>query len=204
MEVKIITLCGVKGSGKSTLGAIIKEYYEENGYSVHIVPFAESLKKISAMIVCEYTGNLYDSILEYFLNPLLKETKIPNFNLSARQLMTSFGTDYIRNIDDNFWIQCTNSKIESIKRNCSGKTLILIDDARFYNELEYSKKIGDVYFIAKSHKQAYPPITEKIKSFFKTHSSEKGLYQYCDKDDLIINDGTIQDLKHNFLKRVNI
>lgn len=204
MEVKYIGLCGVKGSGKSTLAKIISEQYNEDGYKVFTVPFADGIKNTLSFFVSDSLGIDYQTAMEYFIDPNKKEIIIPDIGASPRTLMCSFGTDFIRNIDSDFWITYTKNKIQQKISDYSSqkKLLFIFDDIRFENELEYVMQLGEVYFISRTelYESSFFSGLKKILCGEKKHRSEKGLYHLGTPEMTIINNGDFKDLKEKYVR----
>jgi len=201
MDIKYIGICGVKGSGKSTLAQIIQNKYEKDGYKVIIIPFAYGIKKTLSNFVADSINIDLDIAKEYFYNPDKKEKIIDGIGVSARVMMTAFGTDFIRSINKNFWLKYTDHLIEKYitEYNDCEKLLFIFDDIRFANEYEYASTKGLVYFIARSFEQAHPSFIKRLFSK-KVHSSEQGIYKFSTAENLLINDSDISALENVFNK----
>ena len=65
------------------------------------------------------------------------EMKLPNGNISARNIMEIVGTDFMRQMDPNCWSRSTLNKIEKDNYDLS-----IILDARFPNEVSMGMEIG--------------------------------------------------------------
>lgn len=114
----IIGLFGKKGSGKDTFA----DYMVEK-YGFQKVSFAEPLKKI-----CKELFLLSDDQINV---PELKETVLPNWNLSPRQILQKVGTDLFRqHFSKTFWTDLMKNRLEQFSEN----EKIIITDIRFQNE----------------------------------------------------------------------
>lgn len=146
-EKKIYGITGKKGHGKDTLAKFI---CEKNKTFV-VLHFADSLKKMCCDIFGLSHEQLNDSVLkeqllekhidmDLFL-PLMKSytgLEIIARSLTAktpREVLQFFGTEYVRKIQDDYWIQKTISQINR-HQNC------LIADLRFLNEFSALKNIN--------------------------------------------------------------
>lgn len=211
-NVKYIGVCGTKGTGKSTFGQQIEKVIQEKDPSaiVLFIPFALGIKQIMAEFVTKTTPYTYEESLRFFIEPKLKEQPIPELaNITPRKLMTAFGTDFVRKINDDIWIRYMGKYLSTIINDVNQmlgerpNIYFVVDDIRFENELRYIEKDlnGTIIFITKSKKDAFPSVLTKIGIWFKIrfnqiHSSEKGLCHLYknDKHHLIINDSTIDAL----------
>lgn len=77
------------------------------------------------------------------LNQRLEELQSSNIfyslkkiNITPRELMQYLGTDVIRNIDPNIWINLLDKTLKKRSQNC-GLNIIAITDVRFKNEVDY-------------------------------------------------------------------
>ena len=114
----IIGLFGKKGSGKDTFA----DYMVEK-YGFQKLSFAGPLKKIckDLFLLSEYQVN----------DPILKETVIPQWNLSPRQILQKVGTDLFRqHFSETFWVDLMKNTLEQFSEN----EKIIITDIRFQNE----------------------------------------------------------------------
>lgn len=169
MSKKIIAIVGKKGSGKDTIGNIIKELDPEfQQYS-----FAMPIKKV----ITDVFG-IPNSQLE---GRKEKETPIERwYNKSPRDLMKDVGDAFKEKINKNIWIDILFDTIKD-------KEKVVITDLRFKNEYDKCREKG-VFII----KVVRPEINSS-----DTHISETDLDSICDSkyDAYILNSGTIEDLK---------
>jgi len=130
--MKIILISGRKQNGKDSIADYLVKF---KGYSKK--SFASELKKMSAKII----PLLFDD------NKSLKETEEKDFEnedfkkqiisskyntniITFRLFLQLFGTDFVRKINNDFWIDKTITNIEKSK-----KDKIVISDTRFKNEI---------------------------------------------------------------------
>lgn len=205
MTIKYIGICGTKGSGKTTLADIIIKELKQNKHKVIVLPFAKGIKEVLATTVSMITKMPFEEAIQYFIIPELKETIIPGINTTARHMMIAFGTDFVRNINEDLWITYTRNQLETIieeKDNIQNNTLyVIFDDIRFENEHDFVKHTlgGNMLYISKDKSAFDKDIFAKIKRWvtnYNKHKSEKGLYHLCNSDmERIINTGTLQELR---------
>ena len=138
--MELITLVGLKGSGKDTVG----QYFEQqHGYTT--ISFADSLKDcVAAIFGWDRTmmeGRTPKSRIWREENDTWWAERLGLEFFSPRVAMTSFGTDIMRkHFDDNIWLHNTERKIQEI----SGP--VVITDTRFPNELEMIRNLGGKVF----------------------------------------------------------
>ena len=128
----IIAITGHKFSGKSTVARLL---HNATGYEV--VSFADKLKDIT----CVLSGCTREHLEDYdfkelvyvpsYLRPYCGNAEKPTF----RAFLQYFGSEVMRGVNDNIWIDCTLS-------NC-GKDAI-ISDCRFPNEAKAVKARGGI------------------------------------------------------------
>ena len=131
----IIGLCGLKGSGKDTLGKILVEKYNFQKFS-----FADTLKDITSIIF-----NWDRKSLEGDTNKSreFRETKDDwwsqqlDKDITPRKMLQFIGTDLFRNyFHQDIWVKIIERKlIDNKNKN------IVITDCRFMNEVEIIKKL---------------------------------------------------------------
>ena len=118
----IIGLCGKKGSGKSTVGAILGDHY---GYER--ISFATPIKDMLKAM------GLRDTEIN---DPVFKEIVLDEFGQSPRQLMQSLGTAWGREtVKNTIWI-------EALKKRLDPTINYVIDDVRFDNEARFIQEHG--------------------------------------------------------------
>jgi len=167
----IVGLCGNKQSGKSTVAQHLVSlgFYE--------ISWAYPLKEI---IGRELFGlkehQLYGSEEE-------KEAIIPDWGLSARQILQLTGTECFRKvIRDDFWVVIGKRRlIELFDR---GKNIV-ISDCRFPNEMEAIKSLGG-YSVR---------IVRRGQISTDPHPSENSLNDYITDHTIIASSGDIKELK---------
>lgn len=168
----IVAFCGLKTSGKSTAADVLIDEYGFKRLS-----FAYSLKKTVV--------DLFELTWEQVTDPVLKETIVPKWGLTPRQIMQKFGTEVGRRIHEDIWI-IKSMKVADENPNQD----YVFDDCRFLNEaLHVKKRKGTIVGVDR------PGLS------VDDHKSEKELFKYfelmCDMQ--IANDSS----KEAFEKRVN-
>lgn len=128
----IIAITGHKFSGKSTVAMLL---HNATGYQV--VSFADKLKDIT----CVLSGCTREQLEDYdfketqlvpdYLRPYCGNAKKPTF----RAFLQYFGSEVMRGVNDNIWIDCTLS-------NCGENAII--SDCRFPNEAKAIKERGGI------------------------------------------------------------
>lgn len=128
----LIAICGHKFSGKSTVARLL---HNATGYP--IVSFADKLKDIT----CILSGCTREDLEDYdfkelvyvpsYLRPYCGNAEKPTF----RAFLQHFGSEVMRGVNDNIWIDCTLS-------NCGEDCIV--SDCRFPNEAKAVKARGGI------------------------------------------------------------
>lgn len=153
--VEIYGISGAKGHGKDTFCNLILENVtsgKTNGWNkFSVFHFADDLKQMASRIFNIPLGSFIDPQkkevpfdipldLDLFVPAMAKETALPILPRgliarTPRDIMQLFGTEYVRSIQDDYWICRTIDKIRSEKR-------VLIPDTRFVKEADKIKAIN--------------------------------------------------------------
>ncbi len=117
---KIISISGNARCGKDTLAENMSDIFEGIGIKTKVVSFANELKESVNSFLLEQTG------ISAFTEDD-EEKKI------IRPFLVCWGTDVMRTIDDNTWIN-------KLEKNLCDKSVNIITDLRFPNELKWVKQ----------------------------------------------------------------
>ena len=128
----LIAITGHKFSGKSTVARLL---HNATGYEV--VSFADKLKDIT----CILSGCTREDLEDYdfketqlvpdYLRPYCLNAEKPTY----RAFLQHFGSEVMRGVNDNIWIDCTLS-------NCEEN--VIVSDCRFPNEAKAVKERGGI------------------------------------------------------------
>lgn len=170
----LIAICGHKFSGKSTVARLL-----HNATGWEVVSFADKLKDIT----CILSGCTREDLEDYdfkelvyvpsYLRPYCGSVEKPTF----RAFLQHFGSEVMRGVNDNIWIDCTLS-------NC-GKDCI-VSDCRFPNEANAVKARGGIVI-----KVVRPDVKAEDSHQSETMIDEIGA------DYLIWNATTLENLEAN-------
>ena len=189
--MKIIGLCGEKGSGKDTVCEFLSKIYNVRRFAF-ADPLKESLKDLFLWDDDIFSRDRKETIDEYW-------------GVSPRQMCQILGTDVIRNsISDkfnrtikigdseyivSFWIKRIHKEIQELFNNPDCPyDYIIFTDVRFFDELSYVKNLGgEIYKIIR-------PDIEMNE--YSSHEAERGIdgedFNKC-VDTIITNNGTLEE-----------
>lgn len=169
----LIAICGHKFSGKSTVANLL---HNATGYEV--VSFADKLKDIT----CVLSGCTREQLEDYdfketqlvpdYLCPYCLNADKPTF----RAFLQHFGSEVMRGVNDNIWIDCTLSNCD---KDC------IVSDCRFPNEAKAVKARGGIVIKV---------VREGCGG--DSHCSEVGVDE-IEADYTLFNDSTLDNLVAN-------
>jgi hypothetical protein len=172
---QIYIICGKARQGKDTLAGHIKEVYASMNKNAIIIAYADDIKRYAKAIV-NWDGK--------------DETK-------PREFLQLLGTDIVRhNISDLFFV---NRLIDDIKVYSYFFDAIIISDGRYPVEIDVPKT---VFKNAKAIHIIRPDFDNGLKGNEQKHLSEISLDNYNNYDYIVMNDGSIEDLKEEAKKLV--
>ena len=170
---RVVALTGPKGSGKDTVGMVIRQLYPY--YNVRCIAYADPIKNV--------INELFDLSNGYGEYDLFKRTELkfelngnPR-NVSGRHLVREIGM-LMRQYDDKQFTKYVRQEIET----CSN-TIWVVTDMRFDNEYMDLKDLG-----AKTIKILRP------KYHYDGHITERGFDDQL-VDHLLMNDGDLDFLQ---------
>lgn len=142
----VITLSGKAESGKDTVATTLKYRLEDIGYSVLICHYADLLK-----FICR---NYFDWD--------------GNKNPEGRSLLQRVGTDTIRSVNPNYWVDFVKDILHFFPNEWD---FVLIPDCRFPNEIEEMKQDLDTISVRITRPDYENHLTEEQRQ----HPSETAL-----------------------------
>ena len=182
-DTLVVGICGKARAGKDTIASILMRQWLDSEGKVYV--FSVSMATPIKDMVFAAFGELL---------PEEKETVIDELGASPRVLYQTLGTDWGRHmIDEDIWVKCLQRRLEVTKRWVlspdggigADKLVVFIPDIRFDNE----RQLCDV--LLEVRRPDGPKIVE--------HESEEGISPEL-VDCIIMNDGTLTDLRSEVLK----
>lgn len=161
----IIGIHGKKGSGKSTVADMMVSLSDR---SIWPAMFAQKIK--------DMVGVLVDMTPEELEDRDIKEKVIPGVGFSPRDLMQTLGTEWGRNMDEDFWVKILMREYDrsiQVYPNC----VWAVVDCRFENECKAIRDRGGKLI----------KIVRRGIETTDTHPSEMALDNWTDWDYIIEN-----------------
>ena len=174
---RIFLISGKARHGKDTVSDYLINYYEKKNQKCLRLSFGSYIKMYAKQI-SNWDGS--------------EKTK-------PRELLQTLGTDLIRNqIDENFFVKriCDDIKVYSYFFD-----VLVLSDVRMINEIEIpEKEFQNVIKI----KVVRPNLKSELTNKQQNHITEKALDNYDNYDYVIINDGSLDDLKEKIEKLAEV
>lgn len=196
--MNLIGISGKIGSGKDTVGAIIRDLYITNNNDLYeIKKFATKTKIIASLLTGIPVEKFEDQ--EFKKTILGREwSKVNEFDafsnvsflkmMSVRELLQKIGTDAMRNnVHKDTWVN-------ALFADYSKDQKWIITDVRFPNEYNAIKKRGGI--IIRINRPGYGT---SMKELAEAHPSETALDGF-DFDYIIENDDNLENLVKNVRK----
>ena len=190
--MKLIGLCGLEGSGKST----VANYLETKGYK-HL-SFASHLKDVVAVLY-GWDRKMLEG--DTSLSREWRETIDPYWNITPRKALKQTGTDFARDmISKDFWLNRISKEIKD-----KNYQKVVISDARFLNELKWiSNSNGTLLEIQRGENPEWYDIAKEYNkdymsdvfhpSLIDIHPTQREWIGYEHISHIITNNSTLKDL----------
>lgn len=144
MNKIIIGFTGRQGVGKTTLA---KQFQTDLDANVNVLSFAAPMKEALSHMTGIPLSDFYDAEK--------KKSIVPHTDITLRQLMQKFGTNFVRDtIAPNYWVDRMRATIEK----CS---YAIVDDVRFEDEANLIREMGGTVICLTRND---PPRTDLHKS----------------------------------------
>ena len=130
--------------------------------------------------------DLFQLTDEHFQDRILKETKIPLWGLTPREILQKVGTDLFRHhFDEQFWVKILDQRLTSFRHDSVEN--IVISDIRFQNEADTVRRHGGILVYI-----------DRFSRSNDNHESERLNIERIDT--IISNRGTINQYRDNIRK----
>ena len=193
----IIGICGLIGSGKGTVADIL---VETHGFEK--ISFADKLKDGVASVF-GWDRNLLEGDTDESRQWREQEDEFwsseTNTPITPRLVLQLFGTDCMRNgFYDGIWVSLVKQQVlANTDKN------YIIPDVRFENEIEMIRNIGGKVWTVQRGSDPEWLIQYETTGEEPDHiHPSEWRWIKSTKDDVIVNDGTLEDLKRQVLSRL--
>ena len=138
---KIIGFAGKKRSGKDTAAQIARRYFEEAGWEVHLIGFADALReyalKLNPWVVSDYDRQP-QPLARVISTFGWENCKGTSYAESVREVLQRLGTDIMRAADEDVWVKLAARKMqETLEGNPHSRPVFIFTDVRFENEVQF-------------------------------------------------------------------
>ena len=187
-EGTVIVLSGKKKRGKDTFAEFLADEMFVRCREVASIALATPLKK-AAMEMFRLTQDQVE-------NQQAKEIVDERCGMTPREILQKLGTEVGRTFDQDIWVKAGIMRIKDTL--LSGQAdLVVVPDCRFPNEIERLRDAFADRCLAVRIERKLPPTP------FDGHPSEISLDQYDHWDDVIDNNGTLDDFRAKVVKFVD-
>lgn len=138
--MKVLGLCGLRGSGKSTVGSMISKALPERT-PVLECGFADGVREVARRV--------YGLTAEEMGDPVKKELPVGRLDgLTPRFIMQRIGTEVARSIHSDSWVWMLKDRIERFRILAepqdpdAPEPWVIITDVRYQNEVDLVNYLG--------------------------------------------------------------
>lgn len=186
MNQIVIGLTGKFKSGKTTVAKNLVVELAAMGHTVKILSFAAPLKAMADVLLRSF-GMPEEALTSLSINKF-KQLDSIDLDVSYRYLLQTLGTDWGRRlIDEDIWIKAASATISALDDD-----IIIFDDVRFPNELEWISGLnGMVFKLLRT--------TEQERLLESNHASEAA-NDNLNVDETIDNNGRVSETCKEILR----
>jgi hypothetical protein len=202
-----ISICGKANSGKNLIAKLIYNELSKIGSTIdpvsgkmvplpfngiEIIAFADPIKKMAKIMFPQINPKfLYGS--SKYRNEIIPGAFFCGKPLTVRQLLLDLGTGVGREYKESIWLDAFDHAFNKAQKKC--KNAVIINDVRFRNEFDHLKKIG--FYQIKLYRN------DQLKIDHISETNQESI-QDNEFDYIVYNNGTLDNLKEEVLKIVNI
>jgi len=200
----LISISGVAGSGKTTISAYLKTYFQNACYSTSEFSFAGPLKD-ACVLWFGWDRSRLDSDFGYKEGDKLDDGSPDPYckalGMTRRQIMQKLGTECMRQgMHSDFWVILADLGVYFGKIPPSN--IYFLSDARFRNELAWAKSMNAYRILVTRTEIARgetEPTVGNTLTAHTSHASETEFLDYDDYDEKIVN-----LIDHNQVQKSNL
>ena len=182
----LIAFSGKMASGKTLSARLLYNMFKDSKFNPKLKSIAKPVYEVTSIITSQPIGFVQDN----------KSSK-SKYNLTYREILQHIGTSFREQFSKEIWLDILFSDNYDPR-----KDIIIIDDLRFQNEVDYLKKTVKCFF-ARVERFEKPIDTDIVKNIIKeygnkniesSHPSEVDLDNYGVWDTVINNKTDIESL----------
>lgn len=173
---KNVMVIGRARHGKDTVAGMLR-VLDDN---FERVAFADQLKDHLAEALSRSAHDLFPMETSIGLTKKFFLSEFKHNKAQYRPMLQWFGTDFVRNFDDEFWIKALDKKIN---KDAEGERHVLTD-ARFPNEVNH--QLQKDYFVIK--------VERAVENISESNHASENQIDSLPHHIVIRNDGSIGDL----------
>ena len=190
----IVALSGKLSSGKTLSASLLYNMFKETSYNPKLKSIATPVYQVVSTLTNKSISFIQDN-----------KTQMSDYSMTYRELLQKIGIHYREELAEDIWLDLLFSDNYNPKND-----IIIIDDLRFNNEVDYIKKKGEC-FLVRLERYSNPiesNLVEHIVKEYRTkknvaqHSSETQLDNYNGWNTVITNKDDIETLIKKLEKNV--
>lgn len=170
-----IALTGAAGAGKDTVGQLLVEHYDYER-----VAFGDAVREAVLDLDPFVPVDSYRHVRVSALVESYGWERAKRMFPEVRRLLQAFGTDAIRTLDPEFWVDVAQDKALALPR------AVVFTDCRFQNEADMVVDQGGIVVLVERDTD--------LDANAIGHATEQG-YRTIQPDWIISNIGTLDDLR---------
>ena len=163
----IIALSGKLSSGKTLSASLLYNMFKESSYNPKLKSIAKPVYDIVSTLTSQSISYIQDN----------KSSK-SEYGITYRELLQLVGLQYREELSEEIWLDI----LFSGKYN-SDSDIVIIDDLRFKNEVDYIKRKGE-YFLVRLERYSNPINTNLVEQIVKEYEQKKNIEQHSSETQL--------------------
>jgi len=163
----IVALSGKLSSGKTLSASLLYNMFKETSYNPKLKSVAKPVYEIVSTLTNKNISYIQDN-----------KTQMSQYSKTYRELLQLVGLNYREELSEEIWLDI----LFSDKYN-SDNDIIIIDDLRFQNEVDYIKRKGEC-FLVRLERYSDPINTNLVEQIVKEYEHKKNIVQHSSETQL--------------------
>ncbi|GGG61118.1 deoxynucleotide monophosphate kinase family protein [Hymenobacter glacieicola] len=187
-NLKLLGISGKRGSGKGAVVSILEYHCGYHHPDVIVLNFADPLKSVCATLENPLEG---EADAEPYYTQEGKAAPSGLLGLTRGQLLQDVG-QALRDKHPSIWVDVTTKTVAALLPKLEEDEVIVVADIRYPNEAEAIKNLGGILLRVEGD-----PLGQRGDGTRDdNHPSETALDEYAGFDQILLNNGTLDSLKH--------